>query len=883
MFISATKQTTASSIAIYEWESWDGYMLPRLVPEGIRVSANPFHDLNQIMGLLPRGLDVFTFHLNCTNTDRFPRCRRELISALRNNGTVVLNSTVTDISKLHLQATCRYLGLPTVATTQGEGSQDDRVIVKTNLNYAGFGERRMSAEQLVALGISLPTTITDPYDYIVCRRHEVTAEMWADPTLAIERFVSNSRHRKFRIYFAGSNLFVSIWTDEDEIKKYRPEQIREEYLTNLREFQLAQHPRLPASLQTGTLRLLQHLRIDVGAADIVEDNCGQCFIIDVNTTSYARAINDNARDYLRAGLLERINLLARQPAAPTYSDNETSVSKYIESLILREKISKTFQPKTKRFEIEVHNERRQDLQKPPTPGSPALHAATRYTNPGDLCVIMPLFNIGDSLEKLQNFVFASGMLNVSGIPLVVVECVFNDQMWLLPGTSNVLRLRTSGAMWQKERIVNRAIESIPREFTKVAWLDADILFQNPNWASMASKLLKDFTVVQLCERAARLPRGRHSYNGDGQVWDTFGKILQQDPNAVLSGEFGRHGHTGFGWAARRDVLEKVGLYDGAITGGGDHIMAHAFCGDWESPCINHMLGLGSRWYAHAVEWAQRTYPLVRARVGVVEGMALHLWHGELTTRKHGSRYAPLRAANFDPVSDIEIDENGCWRWATDKRDLQEALRQYLEVRTTEAASNKTATISIGSGSLVSPEHVPFTRDYTSRNIEIWKKILGTFAGKPNICGVEIGCFEGKSSVWFLENILQHESAHLVCIDTHFSMRFTQNIARFQQKIRLVQSSSRIALRDLHLISESIHFVYIDGDHSAPSVLEDAVLSFSHLLPNGVLIFDDYLHVSSEPNDASTMPKLAIDAFISTYRHRIRVLHTGYQVCVAKIY
>lgn len=267
-------------------------------------------------------------------------------------------------------------------------------------------------------------------------------------------------------------------------------------------------------------------------------------------------------------------------------------------------------------------------------------------------MILCLFNIGRSQEKLRNFAFCYSLIQISGIPFVVVECVFGDDPWILDPSLGVIRLRTSAALWQKERLINCGLARVPDRYTKVAWIDADIVFQNTDWATRASELLEDVAVVQLADRIVRLPRGCQAYTGVGQVWGSFAAVYVEHPNAMLLGDFERHGHTGFGWAARRSVLGH-GLYDACIAGGGDHVMAHVFCGDWESQCLTRMMGPDSAWYHNAVAWAAKAYPLVRARLGVVSGAALHLWHGDIASRQHGLRYEALRNARFDPDRDLE--------------------------------------------------------------------------------------------------------------------------------------------------------------------------------------------------------------------------------------
>ncbi len=80
--------------------------------------------------------------------------------------------------------------------------------------------------------------------------------------------------------------------------------------------------------------------------------------------------------------------------------------------------------------------------------------------------------------------------------------------------------------------------------------------------------------------------------------------------------------------------------------------------------------------------------------------------------------------------------------------------------------------------------------------------------------------------------------------------------------------------------EPYDLVYIDGSHFAKDVMVDAVLAFEMLVDGGHIIFDDYEW--SKRLGAPFIPKTAIDAFLSVYEGRIRVLHKDWQVIVEKI-
>lgn len=58
----------------------------------------------------------------------------------------------------------------------------------------------------------------------------------------------------------------------------------------------------------------------------------------------------------------------------------------------------------------------------------------------------------------------------------------------------------------------------------------------------------------------------------------------------------------------------------------------------------------------------------------------------------------------------------------------------------------------------------YTSDWTSYNYSNWEQWFAGCRDQPNLCILEIGSFEGRSAVWFLENVLTHPSAQLVCVD-----------------------------------------------------------------------------------------------------------------------
>ena len=309
-----------------------------------------------------------------------------------------------------------------------------------------------------------------------------------------------------------------------------------------------------------------------------------------------------------------------------------------------------------------------------------VYPADRYTPAPDLWAITCYFNPARFTTKRKNFDLFIHSLRKSNLNHLVVECAFADAAFDLPPSANLLQIRAKDVMWQKERLLNLAITHLPPACTKVAWIDCDVLFANPNWATDATQLLDIYPIVQLFEEVIRLPRDQTAYTGQGDRWPAFAAVYTKHPNLMLAGDFARHGHTGFAWAARRDLLDRHQLYDACISGSGDHMMAHAFCGDWSSPCMHRILGHNTPLQSHFIAWCKSLYKDVRAKVTATPGTLLHLWHGQTENRRYVLRNQQLANFNFNPTTDLRIGESGAWKWNSEKPALHQWAIDYYPTR-----------------------------------------------------------------------------------------------------------------------------------------------------------------------------------------------------------
>ena len=97
--------------------------------------------------------------------------------------------------------------------------------------------------------------------------------------------------------------------------------------------------------------------------------------------------------------------------------------------------------------------------------------------------------------------FIHRMENEKDVILYVVELAYNNQKYYITDSKNPrhLRLRTDVALWHKENMINIGVKRLlPKNWKAFAWIDADIEFENPTWASDTLKILNGYKdIVQL--------------------------------------------------------------------------------------------------------------------------------------------------------------------------------------------------------------------------------------------------------------------------------------------------------------------------------------------------------------------------------------------------
>lgn len=183
-------------------------------------------------------------------------------------------------------------------------------------------------------------------------------------------------------------------------------------------------------------------------------------------------------------------------------------------------------------------------------------------------------------------------------------------------------------------------------------------------------------------------------------------------------------------------------------------------------------------------------------------------------------------------------------------------------------------------------------DAFSFNVAIWKKFFHKEKLiKKNINYLEIGSYEGRSSVFVLESLpnsygifvdpfieydetkrwnLEHNSFSKI------HENFLLNISNFEGRYKFYR-----CLSDEYFIQSKDLFdlIFIDGSHYGPDVYKDAMNGFKILKKDGYIIFDDFFWFAYDQIEENPMG--GILKFISENKKNLILKYVSSQLIVQK--
>lgn len=274
-----------------------------------------------------------------------------------------------------------------------------------------------------------------------------------------------------------------------------------------------------------------------------------------------------------------------------------------------------------------------------------------------------------------------------GVKLMTVEIAFKKRPFDVTNDSDEwnIQLRSNHVIWHKEKALNIGIKKLYKvipNFEKFAWVDADVLFLNPNWVKDAVNALDHYQVIQLFSQVGHLTQHHEiQWTCKGVFYDwVHKKGFHQFPDIPLKYLSG--GHPGLAWAMRRDTYENLGgLLDFTVSGSGDLMMCNALRGN---VLMSTKPGITAGFKSALQSWQAKCDKHVKGNVGYINGCVVDYFHGKSENRGYEKRWDIMNFHQYDPATDIVTGENGLWEYAGNKPKLEQDLRYSTMLRNEDA-------------------------------------------------------------------------------------------------------------------------------------------------------------------------------------------------------
>lgn len=199
----------------------------------------------------------------------------------------------------------------------------------------------------------------------------------------------------------------------------------------------------------------------------------------------------------------------------------------------------------------------------------------------------------------------------------------------------------------------------------------------------------------------------------------------------------------------------------------------------------------------------------------------------------------------------------------------------------------------------------FTEKWFDPMIPHWENLFKHYkTHNPPIKNVlEIGCYEGRATIFLCENVLEENtnydvvdtfggtleesgmarSAELFKEDDDFIYKnFTHNISFHPQiNFNINRGFSQSILPNLAQQGKKYDFIYIDASHNSDDTFVDAYYAHKMLNPGGLIIFDDFKWKDPNQPHPVNSPELGIRMFFTMYDENYQVVMQGYQAGAIK--
>lgn len=297
-------------------------------------------------------------------------------------------------------------------------------------------------------------------------------------------------------------------------------------------------------------------------------------------------------------------------------------------------------------------------------------------NIDEIEIVTVHFNPSGSERLKQTYEEWIHSLGVLGKYVKCYEIVFDGKKPEIRNSIVINGTLEKNCLWQKEALINLAFKNIPSNKKYFAWIDHDLVFNNPYWlVDSIKKIDSGVDAVQLFDEVIYLDRtGKNIHSSISRAFK------KQNENLNYKSR-NSHGCPGGAWIANVKRMKFCFPIPSIIIGSGDEWLAYGFyCTEKLSKPMQDQLDIYSKDVKDSLLKYLKAICNMNIKTSFVQGKVFHLWHGDVQNRQYTTRHQIMEKHNFHPKKDVFVNENGILELTGNNPGIEKDLLSYFKER-----------------------------------------------------------------------------------------------------------------------------------------------------------------------------------------------------------
>ena len=269
----------------------------------------------------------------------------------------------------------------------------------------------------------------------------------------------------------------------------------------------------------------------------------------------------------------------------------------------------------------------------------------------DLAVVLFYQNFTHDEDVFNAFTKCYENLKKQGIVTYVINPWIDEKETAkLPVENKFLwPYQVKGPFWCKENAVAHYVnKNLPKEYSKVVWMDSNVIIEDGKWAEKMSSLLENKKLVHIGENFTYL-----NQSGDVAMTEGSGaKFFLEKGKDKFS--FEEHS-LGVGWGANRDFFKEVGPFTFDVSGlGGNEVITFLSLAEElkenKAQFLESIKSKNMELFFRAASYGPKALKYTQGNVGYLKGNVKTLYAGKYSIEKYSDRLSKVKLSLLEKAN-----------------------------------------------------------------------------------------------------------------------------------------------------------------------------------------------------------------------------------------